>query len=369
MILHASTAEEISDIVRAHVRLRPAAGQSKPALSAPARETMSVDLSGLAGLLEYQPQEGTFTARAATPVSEIEILLAQHGQYLPFDPPFSTRGATLGGTVASGLSGPLRYRYGGVRDFLLGARFVDGEGRLVRSGGKVVKNAAGFYLHHLLIGSLGRLGILVELTFKVFPKPEEYITVAASYSTLANALTALDRLRRSPFEPAAVELVPMDGGRSALYVRLGGTAAALPTRAAQLERHLDGQPTERLEGATDDDFWRDARDLSWAAAGAAFVKVPTTLGCIAALDAALAKHDAVRRYGAGGDVAWIAWPGPLATLNILLDASRLAGLLIVDQADTRGPRGDVLLGARAGDAFLMRARHALDPNGRFTARS
>ncbi|MGH9163527.1 MAG: FAD-binding protein [Vicinamibacteraceae bacterium] len=366
MILQAATPEEVSDIVRAHVRLRPVAGRSKPALSAPDSETASVDVSALTGLLEYQPQESTFSARAATPVSEIDALLAQHGQYLPFDPPFGAHGATLGGTVASGLSGPLRYRYGGVRDFLLGARFVDGEGQVVRSGGKVVKNAAGFYLHHLLIGSLGRLGILVDLAFKVFPKPEGYTTVVASYSTLANALTALDRLRRSPFEPAAVELVPLDGGRSALYVRLGGAAAALPTRAEQLARHLEG-PTERLEGANDDDFWRDARDLSWAPAGAALVKVPVTPGRIASLDATLATHDAVRRYGAGGEVAWVAWPGALAALHALLEASRLSGLLVADRGETTAPHGDALLGARPGGAFLARARQALDPNGRFAA--
>jgi glycolate oxidase FAD binding subunit len=369
MILQPATPEEVSDIVRAHRRVRPVAGRSKPALSTADSETTSVDVSALAGVLEYQPQECTFTARAATPVSEIEALLTQHGQYLPFDPPFGARGATLGGTVASGLSGPLRYRYGGVRDFLLGAHFIDGEGQIVRSGGKVVKNAAGFYLHHLLIGSLGRLGILVDLTFKVFPRPEAYSTVVASYATLADALTALDALRRSPFEAAAVELVPLDRGRrSALYVRLGGAAAVLPARADQLEGHLEGS-AERLHGADENDFWRDARDLSWAAAGVALVKVPVTPGSIASLDATLAEHDAARRYGAGGDVAWIAWPGPLATLNTLLEASRLSGLLIVDRAETRAPRADALVGVRSGEPFLARARQALDPSGRFAAGS
>lgn len=368
MILQPATPEEVSDIVRAHVRLRPVAGGTKPALSTPDEQTTSVDVSAIRGVLEYEPQECTFTARAATPVSEIDVLLAQHGQYLPFDPPFSMRGATFGGTVASGLSGPLRYRYGGVRDFLLGGRFVDGEGRIVRSGGKVVKNAAGFYLHHLMIGSLGRLGILVELTFKVFPRPEAYSTVVASYSTLAAALGAMDKLRRSPFEPAAVELVPLDGGRSALCVRLAGAATALPGRADQLERYLEGS-TQRLHGAGEDDFWRDARDLSWAAAGAALVKVPVTPGCIASLDAVLGQHDAARRYGAGGDVAWIAWPGSLTTLNTLLERSRLSGLLVAGQGETGEPRGDVLLGVRVGEPFLARARQALDPSGRFTAGS
>ena len=108
-------------------------------------------------------------------------MLAEHGQYLPFDPPLAAAGATLGGTVAAGLSGPGRYRYGGVRDFVLGVRFVDGMGNLVRGGGKVVKNAAGFDFPKLMVGSLGRLGVLAELSFKVFPQPPAFATLAVSY--------------------------------------------------------------------------------------------------------------------------------------------------------------------------------------------
>ena len=114
--------------------------------------------------------EFTFTALAGTPVREIAAALAERGQYLPFDPMLREAGATLGGTVAAGLSGPGRFRYGGLRDFILGVRFVDGEGRLLRLGGKVVKNAAGFDLPKFFVGSLGRFGVLAEMTFKVFPK-------------------------------------------------------------------------------------------------------------------------------------------------------------------------------------------------------
>ena len=128
-----------------------------------------LDLSRLSGVLEYEPGEFTFTALAGTPLASVDSLLAEHGQYLPFDPPLAERGATLGGTVAAGLSGPGRYRYGGVRDFILGVRFVDGAGALVRGGGKVVKNAAGFDLPKLMVGSLGQLGVLVELTLQSLP--------------------------------------------------------------------------------------------------------------------------------------------------------------------------------------------------------
>ena len=144
-----------------------------------------VETGGLSGLLEYEPQEFTFTALAGTPLAEIEQALSAHGQFLPFDPPLVQAGATLGGCVASGLSGPGRYRYGGLRDFLLGVRFVDWQGQLVSSGGKVVKNAAGFDLPKLMIGSLGQYGILAELSFKVFPRPEAYATLQIAYPSLA----------------------------------------------------------------------------------------------------------------------------------------------------------------------------------------
>src|SRR5690606_27154197 len=145
--------------VRTHDRLHVRGGGTKTALSRPADGAALLATSGLSGILEYEPGEFTFTARAGTPLSEIERALAENGQYLPFDPPLVKHGAPLGGTIAAGLSGSGRQRCGGVRDFLIGVRFVDGQGQLVRGGGKVVKNAAGFDLPKLLIGSVGRLGV------------------------------------------------------------------------------------------------------------------------------------------------------------------------------------------------------------------
>ena len=138
---------------------------------------VKVSTSGLSGILEYDASEFTFTALAGTPVREIAAALKERGQYLPFDPMLAEAGATLGGTVAAGLSGPGRFRFGGIRDFILGVRFVDGAGRLLRMGGKVVKNAAGFDLPKFFVGSLGRFGVLAELTFKVFPRGAATLTL------------------------------------------------------------------------------------------------------------------------------------------------------------------------------------------------
>ena len=142
--------EELQDFVRASQNIRVCGAGTKPALSAGA----NVSTSGMSGILEYEPSEYTFTALAGTPLSEIRDALAENGQLFPFDPPLVEAGATLGGTTASGLSGPGRFRYGGIRDFILGVKMVTGEGRAVFGGGKVVKNAAGFDIPKLVTAVL-----------------------------------------------------------------------------------------------------------------------------------------------------------------------------------------------------------------------
>ena len=226
---------------------------TKPPLSMPPEGAVALDVSGLSGIIEYEPGEFTFTALAGTPIAEIAAALAEHGQFLPFDPPLVEAGATLGGTVAAGLSGPGRYRYGGVRDFILGVRYVDGAGEVVRTGGKVVKNAAGFDISKLMVGSLGALGVLVELSFKVFPKPEAYATLRVPHPTLDDALATLHRLTGSQMDFFAIDLEPtLDG--ATLWVRLGGLAAALPERLARL-RGLAGGGDVLMEDE-DAALWR-----------------------------------------------------------------------------------------------------------------
>src|SRR6266851_2564262 len=157
MVIQPTNIDEVQKAVAESARVVVRGAGTKGGLCAPDGDATVLDLSTLSGVLEYEPGEFTFTALAGTPVATVNRLLAEHGQYLPFDPPLVERGATLGGTVAAGLSGSGRYRFGGVRDFIIGVRFVDGQGQLVRGGGKVVKNAAGFDLPKLMVGSLGRL--------------------------------------------------------------------------------------------------------------------------------------------------------------------------------------------------------------------
>ena len=229
-----ATPEEVQSIICAHQKVLPRGGGTKPPLSTPPPGFTSVDLSHLIGILEYEPAEFTFTALAGTRLDTVSRLLSQHGQCLPFDPPLAGRGATLGGTVASGLSGPGRYQFGGVRDFILGLRYIDGEGQLIKAGSRVVKNTAGYDLSKLMVGSLGQFGVLVELTFKVLPQPEGSVTALQHFSQLDEALETIYRLARSPLDPNAVDLEveetaqPGEGYR--LIVRLTGLESSLPAR-------------------------------------------------------------------------------------------------------------------------------------------
>ncbi len=342
------TPEEVAAFVCAHPRVRARGGGSKPALSNAPSGVTSLDLSGLSGVLAYDPAEYTFTALAGTPVRDVNALLARHGQHLPFDPPLVDAGATLGGTVAAGLSGPGRWRYGGVRDFVLGVQFVDGTGTLRRGGGRVVKNAAGFDLPKLMVGSVGQLGVLTELSFKVFPAPPAHRTLAFKYGTLGEALSALLRLAAAPFDLICLDLRP----EGTLLLRIGGVEAALDARAARLAAFL-GRPAEVLP---DEPTWGEAREFRWAD-GPLLVRVPLTPEQVLTLDAGLSGFS--RRYSAGGNLAWVSGnEADLPRLNAHLKALGLGGLVLRGHEDAH-------VGVPPGGLMLQRVRQVMDPPRRF----
>jgi glycolate oxidase len=356
-VLRPTTIDEVREAVATHPRLLPRGGGTKTALSAPyATDVAVLDLSGLAGIVEYDPSEFVLTALAGTRIAEIERLLAAQGQCLPFDPLLVHAGATLGGTVAAGISGPGRYRRGGVRDFVLGARFVDGRGELVRSRGRVVKNVAGFDLPRLLTGSCGRLAALVEVSVKVFPRPEAHGTLVVRRG-LADALEAIRDLTLSPFDIDAIDLVPAGAadGPAEVLVRLAGPAAILEARLERLRAHLGGG--ELL--ADDAAAWADVTDLRMTPDGWTLAWAPVTPAGVPALEAALAATGTTRRYSAGGQVAWVAGPDPEAVSSIL--ASRgLAGLRVLG-----APGADPVVGRPVIGELGRRVQAALDPAGRF----
>jgi glycolate oxidase FAD binding subunit len=204
----------------------------------------------------------------------------------------------------------------------------------------------------------------------------------SDHGTLAAALDALARLRRSPFELESVELVPP----ARLLLRLGGSRNALAARAANLSAWLQqssgpapsgaasGGAASRAAAVTVDQLadedeerscWHEARELTWAPAGVPLVKVATSLGRLRQLEEQLAKDNPARRYGAGGDIAWIAWPHAWSKLDAILTELALPGLIVIGHADTFI---DPFLGSRPDPAFLARVRQTLDPRGVFSTR-
>lgn len=354
--LEPRTTAEVVDAVRSHDRLVVRGGCTKPALSTATDSAVAVDIAGLTGIVEYDPNEFTVTALAGTRVSEVTGLLAANGQYLPFDPPFVAAGATLGGSVASGLSGPNRYRFGGVRDFIIGVRLVDGRGDEVRGGGKVVKNAAGFDLPKLMVGSMGRLGIMTEITFKVFPAPKAWRTLTVAMQGIDDALETIMRLGSLPLDLEAVELTPT----ATLNVRIGGLEETLEARIQRLERAIgrgDGRP---LSGDVEQAFWKELREFRWLPDEHKLVKVPVTPTRVTPLHERLDRAGATVRYGVGANVAWVAWPGEMQELDRLLSALELPGLVLI------GPPESPRIGHVAGRSFAARIKSVLDPARRFS---
>jgi glycolate oxidase FAD binding subunit len=198
------------------------------------------------GIVSYEPTELVITARCGTPLAEIEALLAQHKQMLAFEPP-RYEDSTIGGVVASALSGPRRASAGTVRDFVLGAVLMDGRGEVLRFGGQVMKNVAGYDVSRLLAGSLGTLGLILEVSLKVLPTPLR----EASLRFEMSEIDALTRLNEWAGQPLPISASCWHQG--VLSLRLSGADTAV--EAAQ--RKLGGQPLADEEAAA---FWASLRD-------------------------------------------------------------------------------------------------------------
>jgi glycolate oxidase FAD binding subunit len=206
-----------------------------------------LDTRAYTGIVSYEPTELVITARCGTPLAEIEVLLAQNNQMLAFEPPRFGAESTIGGVVASAMSGPRRASAGAVRDFVLGAVLMDGRGEALRFGGQVMKNVAGYDVSRLLAGSLGTLGLILEVSLKVLPVPVR----EASLRFDMTEIEALTRLNEWAGQPLPISASCWYQG--ALSLRLSGAEAAV--EAAR--RRLGGTPLE--DGAA---FWASLRDQS-----------------------------------------------------------------------------------------------------------
>jgi len=346
----------IKAIVSQHSYLHSYGGGTKSSLHSSNDEVVNIDYTGLAGMIEYNPSEYTFSAYSGTRLQELVDILGDHGQYLPFDPPFITQGGTIGGTLATGLSGSGRFRYGGIRDFILGVSYLNGEGNIIKSGGKVVKNAAGFDLPKLMVGSLGRYGGILECSFKVFPEPKAYKTLLISFVSIEEALTSLITLAGKSVEIYALDIRPQSD-RFDLLVRLGGVPDSFPLRIERL-RNIIGSG-EIIEDKEEQEFWDAINGFSWHMDDRYLIKIPINPKLVRELDGFLSDSSAERYYSVGCNIAWVSWPGELDILDSKLKQLSLSGLVLL---------GDVVdphLGAKRSNTFSIKIKNALDPNNKW----
>jgi glycolate oxidase FAD binding subunit len=364
VVLAPASPEELADAVRSTPRLIAVGAGTKPRLSDVDGDTVRLSTAGLRGIREYDPSEFTFTAGAGTPVREIASALAGSGQYLPFDPMLVDAGSTIGGAVAAGLSGPGRFRFGGLRDFILGVRFVDGGGRLLRMGGKVVKNAAGFDLPKFFVGSLGRFGVMAEITFKVFPRPASALTLRLSAGSLEAAVQILTEAASSRFEFDALDLAPHTSYESheshmiGVLARVAGPAASLEAIAHEARARWPGDVLSQDAAET---LWSGLSEFRWSHSNTPLVKVALSPATAVALGQAVHSLDQARWHlSAGGNLAFVSLADPAQTAEFdeRLRKLGLSGVVLRGEAP-------LWLGLRTHPEIARAVKNALDPMNRF----
>jgi glycolate oxidase FAD binding subunit len=278
-----TSAEELADCLReasaAGSAVVPWGGGTRQLLGGPpARYDVALSMAGLPRVIEYTPADMVISVEAGATLGQVQDVLSAHGQWLPWDPPLP-RQAMIGGLLASGAGGPLRLGYGSPRDWTLGLRVALGDGRLVRSGSRVVKNVAGYDAHKLHIGALGTLGVIAEATFKVAPIPLRRQTLLAAFTSPTAPLEAISQLRQPPFQPISMVILnavaeatipalhPFLPDRSAylvVAVRFAGTpgAVARQIRAAVAQCVDLGAHAIELNEADDVPIWEAIADFT-----------------------------------------------------------------------------------------------------------
>lgn len=245
-----TTEVDLTDQLQARVRdaadrgqaLRPRGADSK-AFYGRDIDAEPLELGGHTGIVSYDPSELVLTARAGTRIRDIDALLTEHGQMLPFEPPQFSDATTLGGALSSGLAGPRRPWGGAPRDLVLGVKLLDGQGQVMRFGGQVMKNVAGYDVSRLMAGALGTLGVLLEISVKVLPRPPLERTLVLE----KERPNALDLMRDLANRPAPLSGACHHDGR--LYLRMTGNQAGVDEWSARIGG-------ERGDGQ----FWADLRD-------------------------------------------------------------------------------------------------------------
>lgn len=349
---------------------------SKRGMLRPVQAARSLSTRGLTGITLYRPAELIISARAGTPLAEIEAALAEKGQQLIAESPYlngvfgTSAPPSIGGLVAANLSGPRRITWGATRDHVMGLRFINGAGEAVRSGGRVLKNVTGLDLCKLLSGSYGTLGVITEVTLKVLPAPETSATLIIETPDLASAVAALSAGLGSPFGVSAAAALPQRD-RVIAALRLEDFAASVTYRMEKLRAMLDGFGTQRvMQDGESRAFWRGVREVEplQAMPGEAIWRVsvrPSAGPRIAATADAIGGR---AMLDWGGGLVWIAAePSTSNHAAISTAAEAEAGTAMLFRAPESIRLAVPVLPAEAAPLAKISARvkEALDPIGLF----
>jgi len=258
-VIHPETpqqlAEALHDLAAQHKTIRLGGNFSKDRLGGPVSAAdEAISTSVLNRVLKYDPGDLTISVEAGLPFRELERTLAAHRQMVPLDPGWSEL-STVGGVIGANLSGPRRRLYGTARDMVIGMTFVTLEGKLIQSGGMVVKNVAGLDMAKLMIGSFGTLAAVTVVNFKLFPMPPESRTFVMEFDELNAALAERDRILGSVLQPSTIDLVNWPHGWR-LLLRVGGTHPVLERYALEL-------PTAKaIRGDEEAALWEEIREFT-----------------------------------------------------------------------------------------------------------
>jgi len=340
MSLYTPSSEEdaAAIIAEAAARRTPLAivgNGTKSGIGRPAQTEASLSSASLTGVTLYEPTELVIAAKPGTPVSQIVQTLAEKGQELPFEPMNHTRlfgisgEPTIGAVAAANISGPRRIMAGAARDSLIGVRFVNGRGEVVKSGGRVMKNVTGLDLVKLMAGSWGTLGFLTEVTFKVLPKPERTATLILRGLDDRRGISVLSAALASLYEVTGAAHLPGDGGPRTL-LRVEGFSFSVDYRIGELRRLFKEYGTaDIVEGKAADVLWQSVRDLAplIEPTDRAVWRISTAPTKGPEFAASVAKSlDAHWYYDWGGGLVWLSTPARGdAGAAVIREATRTLG--------------------------------------------
>ena len=349
---------------------------SKRGMLRPVQAARSLSTRGLTGVTLYRPSELIISARAGTPLAEIEATLAEKGQQLIAESPYlngvfgTTAPPSIGGVVAANLSGPRRITWGATRDHVMGLRFINGAGEAIRSGGRVLKNVTGLDLCKLLSGSYGTLGVITEVTLKVLPAPETSATLLIETPDLASAVAALSARLGSPFGVSAAAALPVKDHVIAA-VRLEDFAASVAYRMEKLRGVLGGFGAQRvMEDAESRIFWRGVREVEplQVMADEAIWRVSVRPSAGPQIAAAASAIGGRVMLDWGGGLVWIAASPSSANHMLISEAAHTQGgaAMLFRAPESLRLAVPVLPEEAAPLAKIgARVKEALDPGGLF----